>query len=224
MNDSYVCPLCHNSYVSEKNLNKHKCKIKERIHYLSTNKGQRCFYLFNKWRSVKNIPEVDIETFLESKYFKQFQKFTDYLDSICIPSLELFFKYVITNSIQPSIWCDKRLISKYYNFLDNQADPIKLSEMSIKTILSYCKDKNIKSELFFDFIPFPLLVHFIQLRKLSPWVLLLSTRYKNNYKNLKDYQQKILDAHINLMLWKIRFQKCPNDVKFIKCLLNQIKL
>jgi len=224
-NVDFTCEHCGKTYKKENFFINHKCRILERKKQIQTPIGQSAFFIYKKWLKNKGNNNLEIETFINSKYYNAFINFAKHLKKIIYPDLDIFYQMVFDLKLDPTTWITNEVYSKYIKIIDN-ADPIKRVKISIKflNILAEEFECNINEVLLHLHIND--LIYYVHTRYLSPWLLLNSIIFSKILKSgiLNVHQKILLEKEINHIYWKNKFQNNLKTVKEIKRLTKGLNL
>lgn len=221
MQDFYECKYCQKLLKSEKSFINHYCEENRRHDILSTTRGLLAFELFSRWSYIRSSRKATHENFKLSRYFNAFVKFAKYYKAIGgLSDLDEFLLFMIKNNILPSIWLDGKIIS-YYLMAMECIDPKGKIERTIDIIFKICKKYECDTSEFYDNIEFHIMMDFIRMHKLSPWILLNSKGFFQWLVKLDDYEQNVMDEFIDCEEWSNKFK---NDVKNAKLAKKCCKL
>lgn len=221
----FECEYCGQRYKQETSFLKHECKEKKRLDEFKTPKGQLAFLLYKRWILKSKHGRVGEVTFLTSNYYRTFIKIADFVISVDIADTMLFVDYMVGKKLRPHIWCMGNTYLEYLRHLDNKESPMKMIDISVKTILKECDIEEIDPGEFFDTVEPHHFIHLLESRKLSPWLLFISGKFRKFYKDKLNLDQRIIvNSFINAEKWALRFQKHPSIVKKVKVYVKELDL
>lgn len=221
----FECRYCKRLFKKETAFIKHSCKERERHYDLTNSYGQAAFNLYCRWIYLKfKRSEVTYETFKISRFYNAFISFAKYYQAIKgFTNLDEFLLLMIRRDITPSNWLNERVIAYYLNQVD-QSTPTDKIKKSLNSIFKICDAYDCDTSMFFDNIEFDVMVSFIKLHKLSPWVLLNSKQFMVWLSELGEEQQGILDNMIDSDKWYDLFQNDIKSLNFAKTCVKELGL
>lgn len=209
----YVCDKCHKVYVREKSYMNHECKQMKRETEIKTPTGQAAWGYYQLWMRYKKRIPPSASAFITSNYYRTFINFVEFSIKVKLPFPEKFIWYMVNKDYPPTMWINDEVYVQYINFIDNELDPLVQVTTSMQTLLSYADSKQIDVSEVFTVIPTNELLYLIRLRKLSPWILLLSKKFKVLVSSLTLEQQMILETLIRPEYWGDKIINTPSSVK-----------
>ena len=220
----FRCTYCDKRYKRESAFEAHHCKEKERSEFMTTLHGQKAYSLYKKWISEKGHRNPTEKSFIESNVYNQFVNMVSFVKKVGMPDVDLYIKLMVKNTLPPSQWMNDIAYSHYINHLDRRTNANEQALMTVDTVFDYCETNEIDLEEFFDHIQPTVFLKFIFQRRLSPWILLHSKKFKTFYKNkLSIEQKKIFENIHDPNEWKDKLIKnkptCKNMEKVVRELL-----
>lgn len=220
----YECRFCSKLFKRETSFLRHNCKERQRHFEASTVEAQTAFMLFKRWMLLKHKRDVNYDTFKLSRFYNAFLKFAKYYRLINgLSNLDEFLLLMIKRDISPAYWLNERVLSFYITQMDLSNPTSKIGK-SVKSIVKLCNAYDCETSKFFNYIEFDVLLSFIKLHKLSPWVLLNSKQFMVWLENLTDEQQYIMDNIIDSEKWFSVFKENTKTVKFAKQCVEELEL
>ena len=197
----YECRFCHKLYKQESAFAKHYCEERRKNDVAKTIIGQIAFSLYDRWLHKKYKREADLDMFKQSRFFNAFVKFADLYKKINgLADVDEFFALMIRKNIQPSNWVDDRIIRYYLDHIDSGTIQSKITR-SCNTLIKIADAYDCDTSEVFNHIEFFIMMDFIKLRKLSPWVLLNSKAFMKWLSTISKEQQQIIDNLIDPDKW-----------------------
>lgn len=204
------------TYVQENAFLKHTCRPKQRLDQMKTPLGQAAYLFYAKWMFATKRSVPTRETFMNSKFYESFIRFAKFIKSVRIPEPEIYIQVMKSKDLQPAMWTMDDAYGFYLEHVEFHMDP-KTSIRITSSVLSDLADEYECDipEVFIK-VPPSETIQLIRERKLSPWVLLKSTKFKVFLSTLNSEQMEMIEALINSTFWKRRFLDNPNVVLFVK--------
>lgn len=221
----FVCKFCHRTFVNEDKYMQHECKQMKRDAELKSPVGQAAWGYYQTWmRQLKRMPPP-AAAFLTSKYFRTFINFTNFIRSVDLPRPEKFIQYMVEKNFTPTMWMSDEVYTLYLEFLDRRVPPMEHVKMSIDTLLNLSDKYNTDVSVIFDHIEPYEMMHWLRVRKISPWLLLLSKKFKLWFvNNTNDEQKIILESLIRPEYWSHKFESNPEDITSIKKCISALDI
>lgn len=213
----FECKFCHKIFVNEDNFLNHECKQMKRDKELKTIDGQTALIYYQQWmKQMKKLPPP-AASFLSSRYFRTFMDFVKFAKSVRLPNPEKFIWFAVQKKFTPIMWSSNDVYTLYLEFLDHKTPPMEQANTSITTLLNYADRHNIDVSNVFDHIEPYEIISFLQTRQLSPWLLLLSKKFKQFLINrTTSEQQMIIESVIRPEYWGAKFAEHKQDIVDIK--------
>lgn len=225
MQSRFTCRFCHKVMVKEDAYLKHRCKQMERDEEFKSPIGQAAWHYYQFWmRQQKRMPPT-AGSFLTSKYFRTFVNFVNFIRRVDLPRPEKFVRYMVSKNYPPTMWQNDDVYVQYIEFIDVSVEPLEQFTMSVSTLLKIAErhDQDISSV--FTLLTPADLIHLVRVRKVSPWLLLLSKRFKVMFKEQCTPEQRImLEALIRPPYWMEQMKQRPDDVNAIKEYIVELDL
>lgn len=220
----YECRYCNKLYKQESAFIKHYCNERKKHDELTTINGQIGFYIYERWVLIRHSRKVDIDDFKASRFFNAFIKFANFYKHIKgLPDIDQFLRLMISKNIQPSNWVTERVISFYLAEMDKSSPIVKINE-TCKYIIKLADAYDCSASDIFKHIEFNVMIDFIKLYKLSPWVLLNSRKFMVWVRDLDDEQQAIIDSVVDSAKWKHTFNKDGKSLNLAKNCCKELEL
>lgn len=218
----FECSYCHKTYVNEDRFLKHKCKTMERVEAQNTIIGQTAYKQYCLWMKLYKRNKPKLETFLQSKFYGTFIKFAEYTIQMKLPDVEAFIQLMIEKDFSPYLWMNDKVYNLYLERLDRKSTPIKQASITCNTLINLADDNNVDVKDVFSVLTINEVMQLIRERKLSPWILLASTKFKQLVLRSTLEEQKILEDLIRPIYWKVKFSNNPDTVKTMKQLVAEM--
>lgn len=218
----YVCKYCHRNFVREHAYMDHECKQMKRENEIKSPNGQAAWHYYQTWMKHKKRMPPPASAFMTSKYFRTFINFAQFVKKVQLPLPDKFIWLMVKRDYPPTMWLNDEVYSQYLDFVDAKMPPIEQAKTSISTILDYADSHDIDVSAVFERINPNELIHLVRLRKLSPWLLLVSKKFAKMYVNLNEEQQTILETLIKPDVWAEKKEKHKQDIDMIKVYVGEL--
>ncbi len=220
----FECPYCNKQYVREKAYMKHKCKEMERIETMRSMNGQAAYKFYTYWmsRNRKRAPSVD--TFMSSQYFKSFIRFSEFVHKTQMPVVEKYIDIMVDKGLLPTTWTTNDCYCLYLEWLDIKSTPAEQASITVNTLLKFSNQLEVSPAEVIELLHIREITRLVQLRKLSPWILLCSTKFKEKIKDTDTYDKNVLLETIGFEHWQTKFMKNPDMIQKMKTIVNELKI
>lgn len=221
----YNCKYCGKSFIFENRYLSHRCKQMQREEEFQSPIGQAAWNYYQKWmRTMKRMPPPP-KSFLTSKYYRSFINFAKFAQKVDLPRPEKFIWLMVERSFQPTLWTSDDAYVLYLEFLDYKVSPLEQARLSVETLLNIADKNNIDVTDIFNVITANEIMHLLRTRRLSPWFLLNSKKFRQFYVEKTTPEQKIIiETIIRPEYWAEKFEKHPEDIKIIKRYVTEMNL
>ncbi len=205
---THTCKWCHKVYLRENAYMAHECKQMKREAELKTPIGQAAFDYYQTWMREKKRHSFSPASFLASNYFRTFINFVNFTKQVKLPLPDKFIKLMVQRDYPPTMWINDEVYSQYIGFLDSNIDPMDQVALSIQTLLAYTDKVDIDICDVFEAINPNELIQMVRIRRVSPWLLLFSQKFKQMWVDrLSDEQQSIMESLIQPEYWGDRLSQ-----------------
>ena len=223
----YQCHYCNKKFKYEKCFLQHKCKMMEREEALRTPIGQAAWNYYQDWMRLQHKRVPDDRAFLKSKFYESFNRFAKFVKQADLPTPQTFMKLMIQKDYPPYMWHMNEVYVEYMEHLYYNIPPKEHAEITTETLLKIADAADCDVSEVFDILNASEVIEFLKQRKLSPWILLHSSKFfqflvKTKKENAEQYI--ILESVIRPNYWAGRFQKRPDIVKFMKKIVAGLEL
>jgi hypothetical protein len=223
---TYVCEYCHKHYTRESAYLKHlqTCPTMLRQDEFKSVHGQMSWEYYQAWRRAQHRPVCNITTFFGSKLYNTFIRFARFVSSVQLPLPYKFVNVMVQNSVDPSIWTRTEVYVEYIKNIDDLISPIELTYASAEVLFQYADKYEIPVCETFSYITPSELIRLVELRKLSPWLLLFSSKFASWLVTLGEEQQFLLEQAIKCEDWDKHKQRHRDSIVDIKRIVRELGL
>ena len=223
----YQCHYCGKKYKREEAFIKHKCKTMEREETLRTPSGQAAWHFYQDWMRLQHKRVPDDRAFLKSRFYESFNRFAKFVKKVDLPTPQTFLKLMVQKDYPPYMWLMDEVYTEYMEYLYYKIPPQQHADITVDTLLKIADAAECDVSEVFDILNPSEVIEFVKQRKLSPWILLNSSKFfqflvGTKKKNAEQYI--ILETMIRPKYWATRFQKRPDIVKFMKKVVAGLEL
>lgn len=186
--------------------------------------GQAAWIFYQKWLRQKKRQVPKAETFLQSRFYKPLIRFAHFVKRVNLPDIDTFIWMMVDMDVPPVLWNNDEYYTKYLEFLDRRADPYKRAQTTVDTLFCIADAAECDVGEAFSMLTGPELVQLLRERRLSPWILLNSKKFKQFLGSASSEEMMIIQAIIRPQYWKERFEKYPEVVTNMKKYVNELDL
>lgn len=218
----WTCGHCSHAFQSEKVFMKHVCKEQRRAEELKSLEGKKAYLFYSEWMKLKKRTTPPIETFGESMFFASFFRFAKHVVKVGIPNPIQFIRVMVEHGdIPPSLWCRDNVYSTYVTWYDVEFIPENQVLESLTAIELLMKDYNAGPENIFEEINHIRLRKLIKERKLSPWFLLASEKFRTFLAGLPIDHKSDIESALNIGAMIIQIRKSPEMFKMFNMVAKE---
>jgi len=217
----HSCEFCGKEFVRESTIINHTCKYKSRWlskDLLGNRLGFQSWVQFYK-KNFTNKKEITYEEFIKSPYYTAFVKFGTYCSDINAINIPRFADWLIKNQIRIDTWCTDSIYTKYLIEHLRVEDPLDAIHRSVETTIKLAEIESINPKDVLRYGNGNRICQNIANGKLSPWMLYQSDSGIDFLDRLNESQVKMVIDYINPELWKIKFNREPENVRTVKEIL-----
>lgn len=224
----HQCEFCSATFVNEKNLEKHSCKFMKRYeHVTKKKKGISAYNFYIKWlkTSGKSVKYIDKHSFIHSTQYNHFVSFVDFLAEKGIPDANLYIAFMISKDLLPQHWKRDDALEEFLEYYDCDISPKKHIEKSVDTIMRVAEALECEPSEIFEHLDNNTVLILVQARKISPWLLLNSTKFKQYLRERASAKERnYIQKHINPAKWKEILKKNEHLLPDIRLILKELEL
>lgn len=227
MEQNFECKFCKKKFHKETTLTTHMCVKKRRymdIESAGSRLGFRSFRRFYEitMRATKKPKSVD--DFINSPYYIDFVKFGNHLAILKPIYIEQYIDYVLLNGVNLKDWTKDFVYEIYITDLVKKEPAVSGAERTITEIIKWSEANNTDFVDFFSSISSNEAAYIIKMGRISPWVLYLASSGGNLMARFNEDHANMVAGIIDAGFWMKKFKKAPDDVAYIKSLLEQAGL
>lgn len=187
--------------------------------------GKAAWQFYQLWMKSHNRSVPQPDSFLHSRYFGTFLKFAKFVKQVNLPNVEIFIRQMKQKDIPPVMWTMDEVYQRYLEYLDFQISPHNMALTTVETLLDLADALECDVSDVFDELTGNEVIQLFRQRRLSPWVLLRSNRFKQFFANGTSGEEKIiLETLIKPDHWREQFQKKPEIVKKMEMYVSELNL
>lgn len=220
----FECKFCGQKFKYESRFLKHKCKEMQRHEEMHSITGEFAFALYKRWLEKKSHAVIRRASFINSSYFNTFIKIAEFLKQVDIVRPSMYVDFMVRKKISPAFWTRNEVYVSFTEYLDRNIPPSNLISITVDTILEEAEKHDVDSSELFDVISSADVLHLLEMRRLSPWLLTFSMKFQVFYKNMNISHREIVSTYFNSDIWKKKFEEHPRIVKKSKIIVKELGL
>jgi len=221
----YQCKFCHSKFVREERYLKHRCKQMDRAEEIQTQVGQAAWLYYQKWMKAYRRMVPAIESFMSSKYYQSFIRFTKHAQKLHLPDIDTFILLMKEKDISPTIWTNDQVYAIYLEYLDRRAAPSQQAQITINTLFKIADAAECDVGEVFAVMEPNEIIELLRERRLSPWLILFSGKFKHMLVHSTTQEQRIImETIIRPKYWLEKFKKHTTDVDLMKKYVEELGL
>lgn len=200
----------------------HVCEPMIRAQKMRTTEGVAAWIAYSTWlkQMGKKVPPQS--SFLSSRFFQSFMKFAGFVQQVKTINVEQYIHHMVKHGIQPVIWTSEPIYSEWVRSNITERSPIKQVQSSSLFLLKQAEEKGVDVGDLFYHITAPEVGDWVQTGRVTPWLLLVSTKFKLWFGELDADDRDQLARIINPAEWHERLKGNPNTIVKIKEIAKEI--
>jgi hypothetical protein len=212
------CEYCDRSFKRSTSLETHMCKEKQRMLAIDEKNNVLAYSLYNSWQKQAMFKKTDTtyESFSKSAYFMTFVKFAKFILDNNISDSDEYMKWLIINKVKSAFWNKQSMYSKFQTSQQEKETPERALEKYIILADSWAKENGEHWCDFWQKANRNLIVHYILLGKISPWILFCAESAVKFMNELPEETLANIAARVNIDFWNTRIKSYRKEVELIK--------
>lgn len=203
----------------------HKCEQMKRHEEFQTPIGQAAWIFYQKWMKAYKRQVPKAEAFLHSKFYKPMIRFSRFAKQVNLPDVDSFIWLMKDKDMSPVLWVNDQVYAMYLEFLDRQAEPKKRAEVTVNTLLDIADAAQCDVSEVFEVITAPEFIQMLRERRLSPWILLRSPRFREFLTTkVSSEELTIIQAIVRPQYWKEKFDQRKDVVETMDLYVRELNL
>jgi hypothetical protein len=160
------------------------------------------------------------EEFIRSAYYAAFVKFGNYCADVNVINVSRYADWLLKNQISVDTWTKDTNYTKFLIEYLRSEDPLDAIARSIQSTIDLAQTEQIQSKDYLRYGNVNKICYEITKGKISPWILYHSDSGLKFLDTLNETHVAMIIDYINPELWKIKFNREPENVNQVKELLN----
>lgn len=220
----FQCNFCHHRFLYEDRYLKHNCKQKIRSEEVQSSLGQAAWFHYQAWMRAQHHLIPHIKSFLHSKFYNPFLRFAKFAKQVRIPDPELYIQQMVNLDMQPMLWTNDQVYVAFLEYMDRKVPAGKNAQITIDTLFDFSDALGCEIGDVFSHIDANEVIQLMRQRKLSPWLLLHSDKFKQFYGKLSKDQRIVLETIIRPKYWSEKLNNNPEIVQQMKKFVKELNL
>lgn len=221
----YQCKHCSKRFTKEVHFMRHECKEMKRAQEVQTVIGQQAYGMYKLWLEKQRKKAPPVEGFTSSTFYSSFVKFAHYCRDHAIgPNADIYIELMTKQGISPALWVRPECYSQFLEHLDKKSDPYKLGEQTISCLLDIAERLRVTPDKVFDELRFGEVLELLTQRRISPWFLFCSSKFKAWTQKLDSSERDLMYKQIGIGYWADALERKPEVVKDMKLLAQELGL
>ena len=217
--------FCLKNFKTENGMMKHTCKQMERADEIKSPIGQQAYQIYSEWMKLSNYKVPPIESFVESRYYLAFINFAHFCRKVDLVDIKKYIELMIAEDISPTIWRNDALYVKYLEHIDRKTSPTDQAHIMIECMYKLSESLECPVSDVFDKLTGHHIVELIRKRYFTPWLMLVSTRFKQRLAAIVDEDSQVRGEIENLIVpsyWAKKFNEQPNMIQEMKLIAKEL--
>ena len=224
-NTNYQCKFCHTRFVHEDRFMKHHCKQMKRDEEFRSVLGQQAWAFYQNWMKAHRRMVPAAKSFIHSKYFNSFLRFATFSNKVHLPDTSAFIWLMKDKDILPTIWTNDQVYSMYLEFMDRKVAPKRHAEITINTLFDLADEHDCEVSEIFDHLTPNEVIMLLRSRRISPWLLLKSDKFKDFFMKATSQEERIImETIIRPPYWTKKFAANPDAINAMLLYVAELKL
>jgi hypothetical protein len=220
----YACKHCGKKFTNEKYFMRHECTQMVRSKEILTPIGQQAYALYRAWLEKGKKKAPPIETFTTSTFYTSFMKFTNFIRQTSVSYPELYVELMLKQGISPALWTRDECYLIYVEHIQKNLDPYKQAEDTLLLLAERAEDNKIDICDVFKTMRYGEVLELVNKKKLSPWILFCSPKFKEWTAKLEPKEREYLMRGIGVVYWSNALQKRTDVVQAMKMIVDDLGL
>lgn len=190
-----------------------------------TPEGQAAWLFYLKWMKAYRRGEPTVEAFLTSKFYNAFMKFSRFTKRVNIPDVDAYIWLMSKDDISPMMWTMDEAYARYIENTDRKLGANQNAKITIDTLFDLKDEYGCEVEDIFNIVEPNVIIQLLRQRRLSPWILLKSQKFKQFFKHSCSTEERmIMESIIRPAYWAEKFEQHPDDVEQMKVYIEALSL
>lgn len=214
----FKCEYCKKQFKRENSLAVHVCEKKRRALSKRSREVVAGYNAYNMWNKIAMGAKLDktYEQFSSSNYYTSFVKFGSYVLSIRAIKPEHYIEWLTVNRVRLDSWCKDSTYNKYLIDYSKKESPDRAMERFILLADEWAATHDCQWQDFWTTAAPHVIVHYITMGKISPWILYGSDKAQAFIDTLPNEMLQEIANTLDPEYWHRKMKLHPADIKFIR--------
>jgi hypothetical protein len=219
----FECQYCNKSFVKETTLMVHVCEKKKRYQSQTETGIQIGLRAYQKFYAMNSVTgrEKSFDDFAASPYYRAFARFGQYCVSIRAINILRFVEWLLKNNKKIDYWCKDSVYGEYLSEHLRVENPMDAVQRAVETSIDWSERTGNPAHDYVRFGNDNALCYAITTGRISAWVLYNSNSGIEFLSRLNSEQLATVWPFVDTDFWQKRFRDYPDDVDYIKSILNE---
>lgn len=221
------CELCGARFKTAAGADRHSCARKRIMAEAGSVSLARAFEAFDFWYRYNGFAKrkgKGYQEFLTSPYFKLFVELDRASTEVDIGPVREYLKWLSDRRVPSSDWCMSETVMRYRIDSVKSADAEAQAMRSLESIAAWCDSKGIDISEFFTRISPGEATQWVQVGRLSPWILVASDRMWELVSRMTDEQLAYFTGAFDVEYWAARAKVAPERAEAVRQMVAQVGL
>jgi hypothetical protein len=207
VNVAWPCEFCSKEFQTENGFMRHVCRARDRLEELKSPRGQAAYNWYGEWMRAQRRSVPDQERFMNSRQYTYFVKFAEWVEKLAVPNPTQFIKLMIDTGTQPVLWCRDLTYAMYLEWYDNEYPPLTQFIESFDVLRELAVDHGVTLNEIYDVLGYLEIAKLVRRRKLSPWLLVTSSKFLKWVSARPELERSTLTEVINFSAYAQKMQQ-----------------
>jgi len=221
---SWDCEFCARSFMTELGFMNHHCREREKIEELKSPVGQAAYSYYAEWMRQQKRSVPDQDRFMSSRQYNFFMKFASWSEKTAIPNPLQFIKVMVETGTQPVLWCRDTTFAMYLDWYDNAYSPIDQFLETYDKLAVFAAEYGVPFEKVYATMGARELAKQVRRRKLSPWFLVVSSKFLEWVQSLPADEREIVSEAVNFGAYAGKLKHQPELARELRAACDDIKV
>lgn len=221
--EDLACRFCGAAYKTRRGIERHSCQRSKLAAEVGDASLVRAFYLFEFWfryNGFSKRKQKGYQEFCRSPYFRLFSE----LESKGLPSTKEYIRWLSDGRVPSNRWLLNATMEQFRVESERSGDAREKAMRSLEKMASWCDQAGIDVADFFSAIGPGEAVLWLQTGKLSPWVLIATSKLDDLVGRMSEEQATLLAREFDVDYWSMRAKLSADKYQEVRSLLEGMGL
>lgn len=163
----------------------------------------------NLWLSMSRNKSQTFENFIKSIAYVHYLTFSKFVRTVHVNDIHSYLKAMKLNKRFPNTWANNWSYRFYLEYLDNEKSPNDSIADTTNELFDLAEQCDLTVSELIDELQLSEIIVLLQQRRISPWVILHSTKIKEKAEEAEEGLQTQFIKMFDMDAWSIRFAEHP---------------